>query len=83
MFLKFKYEFKKYHYEEAFFSTTEIIMTDFFTLFNTFSTYAFTEKLRKYSFKKINLISFELNIVLNKMKEYSPRSLRGVEGRII
>ena len=53
-----------------FYGATEISKTDFFDMFPRFSGPTFTEKLCKSAFRKTGLIPFDLNIVLNKMKEY-------------
>jgi hypothetical protein len=54
----------------VFYGATEISKTDFFDMFPRFSGPTFTEKLCKSAFRKTGLIPFDLNIVLNKMKEY-------------
>jgi hypothetical protein len=69
-FLKFKYEFKACLREEVFYGATEITKTDFFSLFNKFSSRTFTPKLCASSFTKTGLIPLNPVIVLDKMKEY-------------
>jgi hypothetical protein len=69
-FQKFKFEFKKCLREEVFYGATEITKTDFFSMFNTFSTKTFTPQLCKAAFRKTGLIPYNPSIVLDKMKEF-------------
>ena len=52
-------------------TATEITKADFFTIFPVFSSCTFTENLCKSTFKKTSLILFWLEIILDKIKEYS------------
>jgi hypothetical protein len=54
----------------VFHGTTEITKTDFFSIFDKFSTKTFTLKICKAAFKKAGLISFDPSVVLLKMKEF-------------
>jgi hypothetical protein len=54
----------------VFYGATEITKTDFFSMFNTFSTKTFTPQLCKAAFRKTGLIPYNPSIVLDKMKEF-------------
>ena len=69
-FQKAKHKFKKFVRKMVFYDTTKITKTDFFSIFDKFSTKTFTSKICKAAFKKAGLIPFDPLVVLLKMKEF-------------
>ena len=59
-----------------FHGATEITKTDFFSIFNKFSSKTFTSNLCKAAFRKAGLVPFNPSIVLSKIKEY-----RGIQSK--